>query len=173
MPTPFSFCPQCGDTLGERLIEQKLQRACRSPSCDYVWWNNPTPVVAGLIQVGEHVVLARNKAWPEERYSMITGFLDTEEHPEEALIRETKEELGLALIEHRFLGHYSFKASNQILIAYWARAEGTVIPGEEIASTRLYTLQQFASYDFGPFYIAAAIAKQWIASWPVHPRPPK
>ena len=119
MLKPYAYCPHCASPMKERLINAVPHLACGASSCDFVWWNNPVPVIAAIVQWGDRIVLARNASWPVGMYSMITGFLDSGEHPEQALVRETKEELGLKVVRQRFLGHYSFPASNQILMAYW------------------------------------------------------
>ena len=58
-------------------------------------WDNPVPVVAALIEYQGKIVLARNSQWPEGVLSLITGYLERNETPEEAVVREVKEELGL------------------------------------------------------------------------------
>ena len=57
-------------------------------SCDYVFWNNPTPVVAAIIELNDTIILVRNKGWPEKMYGLITGFLEKGEPPEAGILRE-------------------------------------------------------------------------------------
>lgn len=96
---------------------------CQSADCDYIQYNNPTPVVAAIIEYGENnVIVAHNRMWPKGWYGLITGFLEKFEHPDECVLREVKEELGLDAEVIQFIGHYSFKRMNQIIIAYHLRA---------------------------------------------------
>ena len=162
----YSYCPVCGEALVERLIETKTRRACSAGGCDYVAWNNPIPVVAAIIELDGKIVLARNAHWPEGLFSMITGFLDAREHPEQALVREVKEELGLDVIEHKFLGHYLYPAANQVLMAYVVKAAGKLQISPELADVKLISRSEFAVYDFGPLFVAAKVAKEWVLSWP-------
>ncbi len=167
---PYSYCPVCGGSLVERLIGAELRRACVRGKCDYVCWNNPIPVVAAIVELDGKIVLARNATWPVGLFSMITGFLDAQELPEQALAREVKEELGLAVLEHKFLGHYLYPAANQVLMAYWARAIGPVRISTELAEVKLVTRPEFAAYDFGPLFVAAKVAKEWTLTWPMTER---
>jgi len=164
----FSFCPHCAARLENREIDGRSRLACAA--CDYVNWNNPTPVVAGLVQLidqnsqGEIYVLARNAAWPTGMFSLITGFLEAGEQPEQAIAREAQEELGVHCREARFLGHFALPRFNQLIIAYHLSATGPLAPGAEIAETRLLGREALAAYDFGQLeltthIVATALAK--------------
>jgi NADH pyrophosphatase NudC (nudix superfamily) len=55
-------------------------------------------VVAAIIECVDRdgaVLLARNHAWPERMFALVTGFLEKGESPEEAVAREVKEEVNL------------------------------------------------------------------------------
>ena len=46
----MKYCPQCANELLDRVIGGISRLACPSSECGFVHWNNPIPVVAGLIQ---------------------------------------------------------------------------------------------------------------------------
>ena len=70
--------------------------ACVAEGCGFVHWDNPTPVVAAVVEHEGQIILARNKLWPVSFYALITGFLErTDPSPHEAVQREVAEELGL------------------------------------------------------------------------------
>ena len=50
----FRFCPQCATPLAwhSQMEDGGEQMRLRCPACDFVHWNNPTPVLAGIVQVG-------------------------------------------------------------------------------------------------------------------------
>jgi NAD+ diphosphatase len=134
----------------ERLV-------CGAAGCPFVHWNNPIPVVAALVECAQGFVLARNAKWPAGMFSMITGFLERGESPEQAVARETKEELGLEASALTFIGHYSFLAANQLLLAFLVRAEGAPRAGDEIAELALLSRAELARYDFGRLELTARI----------------
>lgn len=162
--TLYRYCPQCGLELAIRRLNGGYRQACTGSDCDYVHWNNPLPVVAGLVIWRQRVLLARNALWPSGHFSLITGYLDHKEAPEEAAHRELYEELGLIAESVRFIGHYLFRDKNQLLIAYALKAYGELSLGAEIAEVREVPLGALAAYDFGPFGITRLIVHDWLAS---------
>lgn len=132
MTTP-TYCPLCGTTpLEEREDGGRLRTAC--PACPYVFYDNPAPVVAALVEYDGDVLLVRNVGWPETWYGLVTGFLERGESAEEAVLRELKEELDLDGAIVGFIGVYSFFRMNQVILAYHVRAAGTVTLGDELAA---------------------------------------
>lgn len=156
------YCLKCGSKLDIKRIEGLERKACNSPGCGFVHWDNPLPVVAGLIEYRGQIILARNAKWPREIFSLVTGFLVSKETPEDAVLREVKEELGLDGEVTGFIGHYPFAEMNQIILAFAVSASGELSLSDEIAETKLITVEQLRAYDFGPLYITSAVVSDWL-----------
>src|SRR5947207_638178 len=62
----------------------------RCAACDWTHWNNPTPVLAAVVEYEGQILLARNAAWPGRRFALITGFMEAGETPQEGIAREIK-----------------------------------------------------------------------------------
>lgn len=136
MSNRFRFCPQCSSELQRQLHGEVERFGCALPGCGYVHWNNPVPVVAAVVQHEGKILLARNVAWPQKFFALITGFLEKDDpSPEQAVLREVEEELGLRAQSATFIGHYRFEQMNQLIIAYHVVAEGEVRLNEELAET--------------------------------------
>ena len=60
----MKYCPQCKADINLQIIDGEERRAC-SVQCGFVFWDNPTPVVAVVVETPDGVVLAHNKLWPE------------------------------------------------------------------------------------------------------------
>jgi NAD+ diphosphatase len=132
VPT-FRFCPRCAKPLESRELGGATRPACADAACGYVHWDNPTPVVAAVVEHDGHVILARNRAWPMKFYGLITGFLEKHDpSPAIGVLREVKEELGLDSTVANFIGHYPFPRMNQLIIAYHVPASGEIVLGEEL-----------------------------------------
>ncbi len=159
----MKYCPQCRADLHLQVLDGVERLVCLAPECGYVYWNNPTPVVAAIVQVGEHFILARNTKWPPHWFSMITGFLEYAEQPEEAILRETQEELGVKGEKAVFLGHYALPKYNQLIIGYWVQASGQAQLNEELAEVKLLTRQALQEYDFGRLLIPASMTQRLLA----------
>ena len=156
------YCPQCASVLESRLLDGVERRVCVSPECGFVHWDNPVPVVAALIEHQGKTVLARNSQWPEGVFSLITGYLEKSETPEEAVVREVKEELGLDAKVQEFLGCYSLIEKNQIILAHWVVATGELEIGHEIAEIILLSREELGLWPFGRLALTSTIAKQWL-----------
>lgn len=114
---------------------ERERSACAA--CGWVHWDNPTPVVAAVIEYENRVLLARNRAWPEKMFALVTGFLERAESPAQAVAREVKEETDLDADAASLIGVYDFARMNQVIIAYHVPARGTVRLSEELADYRL------------------------------------
>ena len=116
--TRHMYCPICATPLSKQQVNGENRRACTNASCDYVEWNNPTPVVAAIAQTENSVVLVQAIGWPKDWFGLVTGFHEAGETAEEGVVREVKEELGLACRVESLVGVYSFFQMNQVIIAY-------------------------------------------------------
>ncbi|HEX4943290.1 MAG TPA: NUDIX hydrolase [Usitatibacteraceae bacterium] len=137
---PFTFCPRCAGPLAERLVADEdgrgvLRRAC-TDACGFVQWGNPVPAVGALVEHEGEIILARNRAWPEGWFALVTGYLEAREDPKAAVVREVKEELGLDVVETNLIGNSIFERKNEIMLCYHAVATGTVQLGAELAEYR-------------------------------------
>jgi NAD+ diphosphatase len=153
------FCPSCGMGLERKLVDDQERLAC-ARDCGFVHWDNPVPVVAAIIEYQGRVLLARNAAWPEDWFALVTGFLERGESPEEAVLREVMEEVGLAGEISGFVGLYPFFKQNQLLIVYHITADGEVSLGKEIAD---YKLEE--KHDVRPWPMGTGPAlRDWLRS---------
>lgn len=158
----MKYCPVCARPLVLRMLDEVKRLACSAPHCQFVYWGNPVPVVAALVQYHDQVILARNAQWPGPMFSLITGYLERDETPEQAVLRELQEELGLQGIIKAFIGHYSAFQKNQLILAYYVQAQGEIKLGKEIAEVRLLTTRQLGRYDFGELLITAEIVRDFL-----------
>ena len=155
----MKYCPLCATPLETRVMENVPRLACSAEACTYVHWDNPVPVVAALVQYRGGVLLARNAAWPEGRFSVITGFLEKGEDPAQAVLREVEEELGLQGRLKRFIGYYPFYPQNQLILAFDVEAEGEVALNHELVEYRVVAIDKLRPWDFG----TGLAVRDWLA----------
>ncbi len=147
MNQTYSFCPNCKSSM---TIKDDGYNHCNSPDCGFIQYENPTPVVAAVIEYGEkHVILGHNRAWPKKWFGLITGFLEKHEHPDECVIREVKEEVGLDATIESFIGHYTFKRMNQVILAYHVKAEGDIILDDELDEVKIVPFEEVKTWPAG------------------------
>jgi len=158
----MKYCPECASALELRRIDGVERKVCVSPGCGFVHWDNPVPVVAALIEYKGKIVLARNAQWPDGMFSLVTGYLERNESPEDAVVREVKEELGLDGTVQEFIGCYSFIEKNQIILAHWLVATGELTTGNEITEVKLLSREELKLWQFGRLSLTSTIVKQWL-----------
>ena len=173
MQHSHNFCPNCATPLQALAQEEDggTKTRLRCPACDWTHWNNPTPVLAAVIELADRdgrVLLARNAAWPGKFFGLITGFMEAGETPQQGITREIGEETSLAVDSLALIGVYEFKRMNQLIVAYHAVARGAIVLSPELAEYRLMRPQDIKCWRAGTGYAVAdwlrgrGIEPQWV-----------
>lgn len=128
------YCPICGLKLGHKQIEDKNRLFCSA--CGWVNYENPLPSSAAFVRnASKEVLLVKRGVEPGKgEWALPSGFVEVDETPARACVRELKEETGLGGRIRRLLGVYSQKSAmykNVIIIAYLVEAYGPLIPGSD------------------------------------------
>ena len=160
MTVAARFCQSCGTGLQLQTAEEDggPKERLRCPACGWTHWNNPTPVLAAVIECSDRegqVLLARNAAWPGRMFALITGFMEAGETPEAGITREVGEETSLHVQSLGLIGVYDFKRMNQVIIAYHALARGEVKLSPELAEYKLFKLPDLRCWRAGTGYALA------------------
>ena len=142
-------CSWCGASLAKRTGGDGSRLACTREGCGFVFYDNPSPVVAALVELDGEVVLVRQHGWPDKLFGLVTGFLERGESPEAGALRELREELGLRGEIVSLIGVYSFEPKNEVIFAYHVRAKGQVELGEEIAAVKHVAPDKLRAWPFG------------------------
>ncbi|MCK5859236.1 MAG: NUDIX hydrolase [Abyssibacter sp.] len=161
----MQYCPQCRTELVSGEHGGAPRRICPDEACNFIHWNNPAPVVAAVVEYNGEVILARNAAWPEWMFGLITGFLEAGETPEDGMLREVKEELGLDGRIGGLIGVYEFIQRNEVIIAYHVEAEGVVELGDELAAWKAVPLDRCKAW---PFATGLAL-RDWLRTRGIEP----
>ena len=145
------FCSHCATALAPivTMEDSGEKERLRCPACGFTHWNNPTPVLAAIVEYQGQVLLARNAAWPGKMFALITGFMEAGESPEEGIAREVKEETNLDATQVNLVGAYDFQRMNQVIIAYHVVAHGDVRLSPELAEYRLYAPEDVVCWPSG------------------------
>ncbi|MBI4984060.1 MAG: NUDIX domain-containing protein [Rhodocyclales bacterium] len=158
-PAAWHYCPLCGKALVRADIGGLPRQACPDGACGFVHWDNPFPVVAALVEWQGMIVLARNQAWPEGTFGLVTGFLERDEEPDAAVAREVKEEINLDSTAVTLIGVYPFLRKNEVILAYHVRAAGEIALNEELAEYRLIAPAKLRPWDSGTGHAV----RDWLA----------
>ncbi len=179
MKHEHKFCPHCATPLQAISQEEDggAKTRMRCVTCDWTHWNNPTPVLAAVIELadkGGEILLARNAAWPGKFFGLITGFMEAGETPHEGIAREVAEETSLTVDSLKLIGVYDFQRMNQVIIAYHAVARGDITLSPELVEYRTIPPESVRCWRAGTGYALAdwltarGITPQWLE---LPPRP--
>lgn len=156
----YRYCPQCGSPLDFLPMSGRERHACLAHECGYVQWDNPLPVLAAVVEYEGRLLLARNAAWQEGMFALVTGFLERGETPEEGVARELKEETNLDAESVSLIGVYEFMRKNELIIAYHVRASGNIALSEELVDYKLVAPEKMRIWSAGTGFAVA----DWLAS---------
>jgi NAD+ diphosphatase len=156
----FKFCPRCSSPLVTGAHHGRDRKLCEAAGCGFVHWGNPTPVVAAIIEHEGQVLLARGRNWPEKMFALVTGFLEAAESPEQGVLREVKEEVGLEGEVVSLVGVYEFEMRNELIIAFHVRTAGQIVLGDELAAYKLIPKEKLRAWPLG----TGLAVQAWIDS---------
>ena len=159
------FCLSCGSALAPivELEDSGPKERLRCPACGWTHWNNPTPVLAAVIECSDRegrLLLARNAAWSGRMFGLVTGFMEAGETPEEGIAREVAEETALQVLRLALIGVYDFQRMNQVIIAYHALARGDIALSPELAEYKLFAPADVRCWRAGTGFALA----DWLRS---------
>jgi NAD+ diphosphatase len=166
------FCPSCATSLAWIMRDEDggEKSRLRCSACDWTHWNNPTPVLAAVVECIDRdgrLLLARNAAWKHGLFALVTGFMEAGETPQQGIAREVMEETSLRVAaEPTLIGVYDFQRMNQVIIAYHVPAEGEIVLSPELAEYRLLEPSQVRCWPAGTGYALAA----WLRGRGVEPQ---
>ena len=145
MRETFQYCPRCGQTLEERVVEleQRVRRVC--PACSFIHYDNPTPAAGVILLDKDRVLLVKRKYKPKVgMWTLPAGFVETGEDVAACAVRETREETNLDVELIRLFDVYSAfddPRAAVILILYLGRQVGGMLRcGDDASDARFFAL---------------------------------
>lgn len=118
--TQNKFCGKCGNPT----VLKNDERAICCPSCQTVLFPKISPAIIVAILSGDKILLARGANFREGFYSLVAGYVDVGESIEDAVIREVKEEVGIAIKDIRYYKSQPWPFSGSMMIGFIAEADG-------------------------------------------------
>jgi NAD+ diphosphatase len=162
-----THCPRCGALT--TLASAGHTRVCTVDGSEH--FPRTDPAVIMLVHDGERILLASGFRWPENRVSILAGFVEPGESLEQAVAREVREEVGVTVRDCRYLGSQPWPLPRSLMLGFFATADpgqDLHVDEEEIRSARWYTRDELkAATAAGEILLPGriSIARQLIERW--------
>jgi NAD+ diphosphatase len=153
------FCGQCATPTEPA----ERERARRCPACGLLAFPRLAPAVITLVERDDGtVLLARNTGFGMPMYSLLAGFVEPGETLEEAVARETLEEVGVTIGDIRYWGSQPWPFPHSLMVGFTARyvSGDLVLQADEIADAGWYPAD-----DLPMVPPSMSIAGRMIEAW--------
>jgi ADP-ribose pyrophosphatase YjhB (NUDIX family) len=102
----FKFCPLCKYPLIFSQLDNCKRLVCKK--CGWIKYNNPIPVAicVAMNKKNEILITKRNFEPGKNKWALPGGFIEFSENPEQACLRELKEETNLDGKIIKLIGNY-------------------------------------------------------------------
>ena len=140
----------CGRALELGVIEGKERKFC--PNCDFIDYKNPLPVaIAIAVKDKKFLLIKRGMAPRKGTWSSPSGFIECGETPEEACLRELKEETGVSGQVARLVGVGRIEDKevygDMLVVRYLIKVGNEEItPGDEVEDVRFFDIAELPDY---------------------------
>ena len=131
------FCGKCGTPT--ETEEDEMAKVC--PECGFSSHTRLSPAVITAIIKDGKLLMAKHNHAPGKRYGLIAGFVEAGETLEEAVLRETVEEVGLHVKNIKYFGSQPWPYPNSLMIAFTAEYDSgeIMVDGKEISHARWFS----------------------------------
>jgi 8-oxo-dGTP diphosphatase len=146
------YCPYCGHGLVDKYVEGHTRRYCET--CKAPVYENPVPATCLVtVDKSERVLLVRRSVDPKKgMWCLPGGFMELGETPEEAGLRELREETGLDGRIEMLLGITSHSGTtyDTVLITGFLVREyyGTPFAGDDADLVEWFTRESLPEIAF-------------------------
>lgn len=141
-----THCPRCGTAT--EVTQGGWVRHCPTDGSSHFPRTDPAVIMA-ITDADDRLLLARGPQWAPGRRSVLAGFVEPGEGLEQAVARETAEEVGVVLDPDsvEYLGSQSWPFPASLMLGFRARATTTqlVLQEDEIAEAGWFTRAELAA----------------------------
>ena len=152
------YCSICGSKNTFNLAEGAFECSCNQlPKYPTI-----SPCIITLIHDDDKILLGRSKYFPQNMYSTLAGFIEAGESAEEALVREVKEEVNVAVSNIRYHSSQSWPFPSQLMLGYMCKYDAGKIV---LNDAELEDAKWFSIDDLPAIPPDASISGQLIRSY--------
>lgn len=134
------YCGRCGQATVQHPYD--LAKTCVTCALDV--YPRLSPCIITLVVRGDYCLLALHKRSTRQTRSCLAGFIEIGESPEQTLVREVREEVGVAVTNIRYVISQPWPFPGQLMLGYFADyVDGDiVVEPQEIVAADWYRYDQ-------------------------------
>jgi 8-oxo-dGTP diphosphatase len=161
-PLEMNYCPCCGRALIDQFLFGRVRRKC--PDCGFVFFRDPK-VAAGVLAEQDGKVLLVKRLYDPHMgdWALPAGFVEIDEGPVQAALRELTEETGLIGRIRGIIGTYHIRSDPRgpiVTLLYHAQIVGGELKaGDDAEEVRLFAPDEL------PKNLAFASTRQALYRW--------
>lgn len=156
------YCLMCGTRMVWRQLEGHRREVC--PACGYIHYRHLKVAAAAVIEQDDKLLLLKraNPPWQGD-WNLPAGYVEADEAPADAAVRETREETGLKIQVGALLSEYFFNddpRGNGLLLVYHG-----MVTGGQLKTTPETEEAAYFGPDELPENICGAGHRRAVAAW--------
>lgn len=133
------FCGSCGNAL--RFVRGGFMAKC--DTCGSEHYPRTDSAVIMAVSDGEKILLGRQASWPENRWSVLAGFLEPGESLEQTVIREVFEEAGIHVDHAEYAASQPWPFPASLMLGFHAFATPqTPKVGDELEQAQWFSAEE-------------------------------
>ena len=144
-------CYYCGNDLIKKDIEGRVRLFCNH--CCTIIYENPIPATTAVVIKDDCVLLVKRGVDPHKgEWCLPGGFMELDEEPEEACLRELKEETNLSgskpALQGVYLSRNPFYTSVALIGYYIPEVAGKLESGDDCDEAKYFNLKNLPKLAF-------------------------
>ncbi len=131
------FCGRCGHKMGNK----KDERARSCPNCKNVVYPRISPATITAVFCGDQILLAHNRNFRPDLYSLIAGYVEPGETLEQCVAREIGEEVGIKVKNIKYFSSQPWSFPDSLMMAFTAEYDSgdVVVDNSEITDAAWFS----------------------------------
>ena len=148
----MKYCPYCRAPLSYREVENRERLVCTG--CNRIIYENPIPATAAVVRdEDKKILLVKRSVEPKKgMWCLPGGFVELDETPEQACLRELYEETNLTGEIDRLMGIYpghSAVYKSVLVIGYLiGRYQGLLNAGDDCEEAGFFDVRRLPTIAF-------------------------
>lgn len=154
------YCGSCGSGT----VHHGSERAVVCEPCNHHYFPRINPCAIVLVTKGSQLLLARSSRFNSNYFSALAGFIEIGETPEQTVVREVKEEVGIDVDNVRYIKSQSWPFPSQLMLGFLADYKsGDIVPApEEIEEADWYDVDKLPVVPSAKISVAGELIQYFV-----------